>query len=240
MTGRRTPYKILAESELLKFSRRIRKTKSRTHDIKTFQGMIEKGLISGLRVKNGVIIDADFVSNELTEKQKAILRRVVQLSHEAEGRRLSIPDTLTEKSIKFFRAHGLQGGFRYFHSIIEYELIAGNDISQSVSAAERINNESYTALRKQGEKSIGEVKRNARKQLLYFQALLKKKKLKRMRIFHETSQIDEMFEETISEIRLTNSGVEKVTISHIDKKLAFKITVSIDAGKLKATMADFN
>lgn len=237
MVGRRTPYKILTESELLKFSRRIKKTKSRTRDIKTVQGLIEKGLVSGLRVQKGVIIGADFVSNELTEQQQATLRRVVQLSHEAEGRRLSIPDTPTEKSIKFFRAHALQGGFRYFHPIIEYELIAGNDISQLVNLAERMNNESYNALRKQGDKSMGEVKHNARKQLRYFQALLKRKKLSRMQIFHETSPGEE---HAITEIRLTKSGVEKVTTSFIKGTLAFKITVSIGSdGKIKATMADF-
>ncbi|MCR4368764.1 MAG: hypothetical protein NUV67_02545 [archaeon] len=188
------PYKISTGPGEFTLSPRVRRTKSRTHAVEEFNRMVDQGVITGITTKEGRVAGAKHKPPNMTPTQFHTIRQVVRISQEPASRKnapfRSKEDKINDASYHSLVRHGLQGGFKAYHPTLELASLEGKDVGEYVRLAEAANHQTYPALHKVAQMTPAQIKKNLRVQLRYFQAFMKKRKMKELPIAKDAGLYD--------------------------------------------------
>ena len=230
--------------------------KARIALIKWFNNLVEKKVVFNLKFdKKGYFEHADF-SRELTDKELKLLRKVIFITKEptlrGEVKSGKIVKTKVTARIdrmeSAMKEHERRGQFVFIDPTVELTIMEEHDTEFLFTMAERIYRRSYADERKKiAGYDKNKVQANLRKQLRYFQSVLKAKKRKQMVIGAET--MEEQEEVTI--IKLDGDKVVRETTTnspsrnyidfdvHLAASLARNRVILWPNGKITFETADY-
>lgn len=199
-------------------SRRIRRTKRRDHMIRTFNDAVERGLFIGPKFEGSGLVGVRKVHESISpEERKALVdvfHDVASLSSEATERSAAFlgRSKVNAKWSNFLENHSLRGGFRDINPTIEVERFKGKNIALLIAGAANLNKTTMEHLRVFEKMTPKEIRDNLHVQLRYFEAYMKRKKIKAMQVDAEESPKDS----STTFVRLMGNGdVVKETVFHI-------------------------
>lgn len=190
--------------------------KARLALVKKFNDLVKRGIVSNLKFdKDGSLSAADF-SRKLTSEETKLMRKVVMLTQEPYIRRQPpIPkeEIIIEKLRRSLIEHEKKGQFVFIVPRMELDIMEGKNVENIISIAELINGTNFDASRKKIKGfDKAKVQRNLKRQLRYFESILKNKRRKEMIIALEKEE----FGEGVTKIKLDGKNVVRETLVRLD------------------------
>jgi len=163
-----------------------------------FNRLASEGRIKGLVFsEEGQLVDAKHI--DIAGKCEDAVRRVVTLTHEQAIRKRNVGVSRSIKQEKTMHAYEKrlmeyerQGGFKWLHPAIEQEILGGHDPMTMIRIASKQANVDVAELEKDVIElgSPEKVKKNLKRQLIFFRDLLLKQNKKELSLYNEYSKWD--------------------------------------------------
>jgi len=206
------------ETRTITLRGRRRPRKARLAEVREFNELVKSGALDIREFYDGYIESSP--NREISPRERQVIRDVAWLASETEirkdrklQRKMGEAGKINKRSAHRLKDHCLKGQFEWVNFNLEKAVLEGKDPHQVIAVAEDANQVRNTPLHALVDRfnSPEKIKRNWRRQLRYFERLMKDKGFKQMTLERERSNLDE----SVTVVRLTPQGIVRETRAKI-------------------------